>query len=62
VDPRLPVVALTAYALEGDRERFLAAGMDGYLSKPIRARELERTLAEFFSREDGSASDQSPPE
>ncbi|EMG37499.1 PAS domain S-box [Desulfocurvibacter africanus PCS] len=61
VDPRLPVVALTAYALEGDRERFLAAGMDGYLSKPLRARELERTLAEFFRREDGPVTDQ-PPE
>ncbi|MFO7597788.1 MAG: PAS domain S-box protein [Desulfocurvibacter africanus] len=62
VDPRLPVVALTAYALEGDRERFLAAGMDGYLSKPIRARELERTMAEFFRREDGPVADQSSPE
>jgi CheY-like chemotaxis protein/anti-sigma regulatory factor (Ser/Thr protein kinase) len=46
---RTPVIAITAHAIRGDRERYLAAGMDGYVPKPIRPeqllREIEATLA-----------------
>ena len=37
---RIPVIAVTAYAMKGDQEKFIEAGCDAYLSKPINTREL----------------------
>jgi CheY-like chemotaxis protein len=48
------VIALTAHAMKGDRERCMAAGMDGYLSKPIRPQELDAILESYVGRRMGA--------
>ena len=47
----IPVLALTAQAMSGDRDRFLDAGFDGYLSKPVDIAELLQAVREHCSRE-----------
>jgi PAS domain S-box-containing protein len=44
----IPIIAVTAHAMSGDRERFLAAGMDGYVSKPIQTKELFEVIDEVL--------------
>lgn len=46
----IPVVALTALAMKEDRERFLSAGFDGYLEKPVSVPDLAAQLATFLER------------
>jgi CheY-like chemotaxis protein len=50
---RTPVIALTAHALQGDRERFLRGGADGYVAKPINVEELTRAIVEAVTPSSG---------
>jgi PAS domain S-box-containing protein len=49
-----PIVAMTGNAMEGDRDRCLAAGMEGYISKPVRIEELRAALQRWLPAEDGA--------
>ena len=53
----LPVLAVTAYAMQGDRERVLSSGFDGYLSKPINATLLAEELERLLRKRDGQNAD-----
>jgi two-component system sensor histidine kinase/response regulator len=54
LDPQVPIVALTAHVLAGERKRFLKAGMSDFLSKPIEVKELTRVLERFLHTEPGT--------
>ncbi len=47
----LKIIALTSFAMRGDQEKFLAAGFDGYLSKPINTRELPGLVRQWLGME-----------
>lgn len=44
----VPIIALTAYAMKGDKEKFIGAGCDAYLSKPINTRELPEIIGKML--------------
>jgi len=54
----LPVVAVTAYAMRGDREKILSSGFDGYLSKPVDSHSLAQELDRHLSKPVATASRQ----
>ena len=45
---KIPIVAVTAHAMVGDREEFLAVGMDGYIAKPVDFDEVEKVLKDLL--------------
>ena len=51
---RVPIIAMTAHAMDDDREKCLAAGMDDYISKPIDAQLLVNILEKYISRNEGT--------
>ncbi|MDP9283501.1 MAG: response regulator [Actinomycetota bacterium] len=56
-DPRtaqIPIVAVTSFAMKGDRERFLSEGFDGYLEKPISVKEFPEQVRSFCRRRDAT--------
>lgn len=64
-DPRwhdVPIIAMTAHAMRGDRERFLAAGMDDYIAKPIRRQELLGIVAKYIGRVEKAVQEGPPAE
>jgi PAS domain S-box-containing protein len=54
---RLPIIAMTAHALKGDQERCIAAGMDGYVSKPIRTADFFATIDSVMEKANSTALD-----
>jgi CheY-like chemotaxis protein len=59
---RLPIVAMTAHAMKGDRERCLAAGMDDYLAKPLRPEQLDAVLERWLHAPAGAPEAAPEPE
>jgi CheY-like chemotaxis protein len=56
-DRHIPILAITAHVMKGDRERFLQHGMDGYVSKPVRSQELFDALSALLSTDKAVAAE-----
>lgn len=57
----IPIVALTAFAMQGDEENARQAGCDGYITKPIRVREFLRTIETFLASSGGGGAPMAAP-
>ncbi|MCA9978844.1 MAG: response regulator, partial [Anaerolineales bacterium] len=51
VEKRPWIIAMTAHALEGDRERYLSAGMDDYISKPVRIEDMVESIHRYQQKQ-----------
>ena len=51
-EPPIPIIAVTAFALAGDKRRCLAAGMDAYLAKPVDLNILRKTIQQVMDKRD----------
>ncbi len=60
-DPRIPIIAMTAHAMEGDRDRCLEAGMDDYIPKPVTPRALAGVLNRWLPEPGEEPKEQAPP-
>jgi len=58
--PHIPIIALTADAMKGDKERFLASGMDNYITKPIKRKSLENAILHSISRQPAATGKDTP--
>ena len=47
---KIPVIAVTSYAMKGDREKFLSEGFDGYISKPININEVGKFIEQYIKK------------
>ena len=54
----IPIIAMTAHAMVGDRQRCLEAGMDGYIAKPVHAHELFETIESVLAHAELGAAEQ----